>query len=105
MRELKQRKTRGKRSRTRHQVNALRGSMRVSKGDTVRIMRGEDKGKEGKVLRARRWRLTMFTPSTSTRPVFRNTRSTLPSLPLSSPRMTRTVSPFDTCILPRSAFT
>lgn len=51
MRELKQRKTRGKRSRVRHQQNALRGRMRVSKGDTVRVMRGEDKGKEGKVLR------------------------------------------------------
>src|SRR5687767_2093787 len=30
-------------------------------------------------------------------------RSTLPSLPLSSPRMTRTVSPFDTCTFTRSA--
>src|SRR3954464_12187434 len=28
---------------------------------------------------------------------------TLPSLPLSSPRMTRTVSPFDTCSFTRSA--
>ena len=25
--------------------------MRITKGDTVRVMRGEDKGKEGKVLR------------------------------------------------------
>jgi len=25
--------------------------LRVSKGDTVRVMRGEDKGKEGKVIR------------------------------------------------------
>jgi large subunit ribosomal protein L24 len=51
MRELKQRKTRGKRSRTRHLLNAARGKLSVSKGDTVRVMRGEDKGKEGKVLR------------------------------------------------------
>src|SRR5438552_273564 len=45
----------------------------------------------------------MFTPSTMTRPVFGNTRSTLPSLPLSSPRTTRTLSPFVTCSVTRSA--
>ncbi|MEX2109725.1 MAG: 50S ribosomal protein L24 [Gemmatimonadaceae bacterium] len=28
--------------------------MHVSKGDTVRVMRGDDKGKEGKVLRVNR---------------------------------------------------
>lgn len=51
MRVLKHRKTAGKRSRTRHQINAERMKMHVSKGDTVRVMRGEDKGKEGKVMR------------------------------------------------------
>jgi large subunit ribosomal protein L24 len=35
----------------RHARNAERVSMPVSRGDTVRVMRGEDKGKEGKVLR------------------------------------------------------
>ncbi len=51
MRVLTHRKTRGKRNRTRHEINAERVRMHVSKGDTVRVMRGEDKGKEGKVLR------------------------------------------------------
>jgi large subunit ribosomal protein L24 len=38
-------------NRKRHEINAMRMKMRVTKGDTVRVMRGEDKGKEGKVLR------------------------------------------------------
>src|SRR5687767_789970 len=52
--------------------------------------------------RALRCFFTMLMPSTVTRPVFVNTRSTLPSLPLSSPRMTRTVSPRVTGIVTRS---
>ncbi len=51
MRELKHRKTAKKRSRTRHGVNAERLKLHVTKGDTVRVMRGDDKGKEGKVMR------------------------------------------------------
>ena len=51
MRVLKYRKTAKKRSRTRHGINAERVKMHVSKGDTVRVMRGDDKGKEGKILR------------------------------------------------------
>ena len=35
----------------RHQDNAERVKLRITKGDTVRVMRGDDKGKEGKVLR------------------------------------------------------
>jgi large subunit ribosomal protein L24 len=35
----------------RHEVNAQRVRMSVTKGDTVRVMRGDDRGKEGKVLR------------------------------------------------------
>ena len=50
MRDLKYRKTAKKRNRTRHGVNAERVKMHVSKGDTVRVMRGDDKGKDGKVL-------------------------------------------------------
>lgn len=50
MRDLKHRKTAKKRSRTRHGINSERANMHVSKGDTVRVMRGDDKGKEGKVL-------------------------------------------------------
>ena len=51
MRVLKYRKTAGKRLSSRHAKNAEREKMHVSKGDTVRVMRGDDKGKEGKVLR------------------------------------------------------
>jgi large subunit ribosomal protein L24 len=52
MRILKYRKTQRPRAvnRKRHADNATRIRMRVTKGDTVRIVRGDDKGKEGKVL-------------------------------------------------------
>ncbi len=48
---LKQRKTAKKRNTTRHAINAERVKIHVTKGDTVRVMRGDDKGKEGKVIR------------------------------------------------------
>lgn len=53
MRKLTYRKTDRARARNRrrHAVNAERVSMPVRKGDTVRVMRGDDKGKEGKILR------------------------------------------------------
>ena len=51
MRVLKHRKTAKKRNITRHGINAERVKMHVTKGDTVRVMRGDDKGREGKVLR------------------------------------------------------
>jgi large subunit ribosomal protein L24 len=51
MRELKHRKTARKRNTTRHAINAERVKTRITKGDTVRVMRGEDKGKEGTVIR------------------------------------------------------
>jgi large subunit ribosomal protein L24 len=51
MRLLKYKKTAGKRNTSRHAINSERVKMRVSKGDTVRVMRGDDRGKEGKVLR------------------------------------------------------
>jgi len=51
MRVLKYKKTAKKRNVTRHQINAERVKTRITTGDTVRVMRGEDKGKEGKVLR------------------------------------------------------
>ena len=51
MRVLKYRKTAKTRLHARHALNAKREKLNVSKGDTVRVMRGEDKGKEGKVLR------------------------------------------------------
>lgn len=38
-------------NRKRHAVNAERQKIHVTKGDTVRVMRGDDKGKEGKILR------------------------------------------------------
>ena len=53
MRILKHRKTDRARAqnRARHAGNAARVKMRITKGDTVRVMRGEDKGKEGTVIR------------------------------------------------------
>jgi large subunit ribosomal protein L24 len=52
MRTNTYRKTEGKRlGAIRHARNLERVRMAVTKGDTVRVMRGEDKGKEGKVLR------------------------------------------------------
>ena len=53
MRILKHRKTdraNAKNSR-RHAIKVERMRMPVTRGDTVRVMRGEDKGKEGKILR------------------------------------------------------
>jgi large subunit ribosomal protein L24 len=38
-------------NRKRHAVNSEREKLHVAKGDSVRVMRGDDKGKEGKVLR------------------------------------------------------
>ena len=51
MRILKQRKTAKKRNVTRHAINVERVRTKITAGDTVRVMRGEDKGKTGKVLR------------------------------------------------------
>jgi large subunit ribosomal protein L24 len=51
MRLLKHRKTAKVRNRIRHEINAERTHVHVTTGDVVRVMRGEDKGKEGKVLR------------------------------------------------------
>ena len=38
-------------NRKRHADNAERVRLHVTKGDTVRVMRGDDKGKEGKVIK------------------------------------------------------
>ena len=53
MRILKHRKTDRNRAvnRKRHADNAERQKIHVAKGDTVRVVRGDDKGKEGAVLR------------------------------------------------------
>jgi large subunit ribosomal protein L24 len=52
MRRLRYRKSEGKRlGAVRHAHRAERQRLFVTKGDTVRVMRGEDKGREGKVLR------------------------------------------------------
>src|ERR1700694_4210187 len=51
MRVSVHRKTLGKRNRIRHQINAERMKLHVAKGDTVRVVRGDDKGKEGKIIR------------------------------------------------------
>ena len=163
MRDLKYRETKRARSKNarRHAMNAERVKMPVVTGDTVRVMRGNDKGKEGKIIRvhtktgrivvegvamvkkhrkartadeqsgiidfpaaihhsnvmlldpstgeptrvrALRCFFTIATPSTTMRPVFVCTRMIFPSLPLSLPRITRTVSPLTTGIFTRSAF-
>jgi large subunit ribosomal protein L24 len=51
MRILTYRKSERVKNRRRHEQNAERMTLHVTKGDTVRVMRGDDKGKEGKVLR------------------------------------------------------
>jgi large subunit ribosomal protein L24 len=53
MRILKYRKRDRARAvnRKRHADNAERIKIRITKGDTVRVLRGDDKGKEGKVIR------------------------------------------------------
>lgn len=53
MRILKHRRTDRARAvnRKRHADNAAREQIHVTKGDTVRIVRGDDKGREGTVLR------------------------------------------------------
>ena len=38
-------------NRKRHADNAERAKLHVTKGDTVRVLRGDDKGKEGKIIR------------------------------------------------------
>jgi large subunit ribosomal protein L24 len=38
-------------NRKRHVDNAERAALHVTKGDTVRVVRGDDKGKEGKIIR------------------------------------------------------
>ena len=56
MRILKHRKMDRPRAvnRKRHADNAERQKLHVSRGDTVRVVRGDDKGKEGKVVRVYR---------------------------------------------------
>ena len=51
MRILTHRKTRGAKNVTRHERNAERVRTFITRGDTVRVMRGDDKGKEGKIIR------------------------------------------------------
>jgi large subunit ribosomal protein L24 len=51
MRILKHRKNAGKRLTARHARNVERVKTHVTTGDTVRVMRGDDRGKEGKVVK------------------------------------------------------
>jgi large subunit ribosomal protein L24 len=51
MRRLVQRKSESGRNAVRHARKVERVRLSVTKGDTVRVMRGEDAGKEGKILR------------------------------------------------------
>ena len=51
MRILKHRRNAKIRNVVRHAINRERMRSHITKGDTVRVMRGEDKGKEGKVMK------------------------------------------------------
>ena len=51
MRRLVQRRKETNRYAKRHARKAERVTMPVTKGDTVRVMRGDDVGKEGKIIR------------------------------------------------------
>jgi large subunit ribosomal protein L24 len=51
MRVLKHRKTLGRRLTRRHAIAVERETFSVRKGDTVKVVRGDDKGKEGEVIR------------------------------------------------------
>jgi large subunit ribosomal protein L24 len=53
MRILKHKKTDRRRAlaHRRHEENRQRVKMHVTKGDLVRVVRGDDKGKEGRILR------------------------------------------------------
>ena len=51
MRTLKYRKREAERNSRRHARNVERVKTRITKGDTVRVMRGDDKGKEGRVMK------------------------------------------------------
>jgi large subunit ribosomal protein L24 len=51
MRVLVQRRKEAGKYAKRHARKAERSTMPVTKGDTVRVMRGEDAGKEGKIIR------------------------------------------------------
>ena len=51
MRILKYRKTEGQKLQKRHARNTERVITKITKGDTVQVMRGSDKGKTGKVMR------------------------------------------------------
>lgn len=63
MRILKYRKTDRPRAvnRKRHSDNAERMKLRITKGDTVQVVRGDDKGKTGEVIRVfpKRGRITV----------------------------------------------
>jgi large subunit ribosomal protein L24 len=50
MRILKQRKTAGRRLTRRHAIAVERSSFPIRKGDHVRVVRGDDSGKEGEVI-------------------------------------------------------
>jgi large subunit ribosomal protein L24 len=51
MRRLVQRRKEAKKYAVRHARKAERVRIPVTKGDTVRVMRGEDAGKEGRIIR------------------------------------------------------
>src|ERR1035441_3953882 len=51
MRILTHRKRRGIRNRMRHEINSERVRLHVARGDTVRVVRRDDRGKEGKIIR------------------------------------------------------
>ena len=51
MRLLRMRTSEGRLSRARHAFGVERVKTRITKGDTVQVVRGDDKGKQGTVIR------------------------------------------------------
>ena len=51
MRLLRMRTSEGRLSRARHTFGVERVKTRITKGDTVQVVRGDDKGKQGTVIR------------------------------------------------------
>jgi len=51
MRVLKHRKGEGRLSHKRHAINSERQKLVITKGDLVRVVRGDDKGREGTVMK------------------------------------------------------
>ena len=73
----------------------MAATMKIKKGDTVQILAGKDRGKQGRVIEARpsEGRVITFRFSTSTRPARGRASMMRPCLPRSLPARICTMSP------------